>query len=294
MSMLTNEINPGEHEAAGEDGITPRERELGAIIRAYSEVTELLKDSHEQLKHEVGRLREELSGMNRQLRRRERLAALGEMAAGVAHEIRNPLGGIQMFASLLHRDLADRPEAGRLVGKIIRGVERLDRVVTDTLEFGRVAEPQPASVDLGTLIRDTVELAAARIAETGVAVELPADGGIRIVTDPALLQRALLNVLVNAVEAAPAEGGRVEIGLRMGPNERVILTVSDNGPGISPDCMDRIFNPFFTTKGAGTGLGLAIVHQIVESLGGSVQAANRSGGGAVFSLSLPRVAGVTG
>lgn len=272
--------------------LTPRERELGAIIRAYNEVTEGLKRSHEKLGQEVRRLHEELSNKNRQLRRRERLAALGEMAAGVAHEIRNPLGGIGMFASLLRKDLADRPDAVRLVEKIIKGVKALERVVNDTLDFGRPSEPQPGTVQVETLVRETLELAATRVPGVSVDVEpFEGEGGRELVSDAALMQRALLNIVLNAMEAALTGRGpgdaRVRVRLK-GTTDRVTISVADNGAGIPVELMDRIFNPFFTTKDSGTGLGLAIVHQIAETLGGTVQAANRAGGGATFSLSLPR------
>jgi signal transduction histidine kinase len=295
--------------------LTQRERELGAIISAYNEVTEQLKGAHERLQAQVGGLREELARKNRQLRRRERLAALGELAAGVAHEIRNPLGGIKLFASLLEKDVADRPNAVRLTGKIIKGVTTLEEIVTDILQFARPAQPKPGVVELERLLSETVELASARGEQQGVRIEVA--GKLRDVdlyTDGTLLQRALLNLLLNAVEAA-GPGGRdddyptapkpplgkggtadgrdarsplVVVCARPGPIGRIVLSVTDNGLGIPAELMDRIFNPFFTTKATGTGLGLAIVHQIAELLGGTIQAANRREGGAVFSLCLPR------
>jgi len=274
--------------------LTQRERELGAIILSYNEVTEQLKTAHERLLSEVGRLRDELGRKNRQLRRRERLAALGELAAGVAHEIRNPLAGIRLFASLLEHDVADRPNAVRLTGRITKGVTSLERIVNDILQFARPAEPKAALVDLDRLIRETIELAAARCERQGVRVEMAGDAhAIEAHTDGALLQRALLNLVLNAVEAAgqgTSDGAPplVVVGARPGTIGRIVLSVTDNGPGIPSELMDRIFNPFFTTKATGTGLGLAIVHQVVELLGGTIQAANRREGGAVFSLGLPR------
>jgi len=273
--------------------LTQRERELGAIINSYNEVTEQLKQSHEQLREEVRRLRQELARKNRQLRRRERLAALGELAAGVAHEIRNPLSAIELFASLLARDLKDRPAQRRLVGKISKGVGKLESIVSDILEFGRPSEPDPVRVRLDAVARETIELAYGKIEECGVAVEVSgALAGVEVITDRVLLQRGLLNLLINGLEATASGTSngprRVVIGLGGGTDDQVTVTVADEGPGVDPEIMDRIFDPFFTTKDNGSGLGLAIVHQIAESLGGSVRAANRSCGGAVFSLCLPR------
>ena len=275
--------------------LTQRERELGAIITAYNEVTERLKQSHEQLSREVKRLREELSRKNRQLRRRERLAALGELAAGVAHEIRNPLGGIQMFASLLRKDLQDRPDALRIVDKITTGVSRLESIVTQILDFGRPSEPEPQRVRLDALIGEVIDLCTARPRPRPVQITADAVEPVTIVTDGTLLSRALLNLVLNAADAAGEGAGdaaRVSLSVTSRADGSVTISVSDNGPGIPPEMLDRIFNPFFTTKDHGTGLGLAIVHQIAETLGGSIQAANRPEGGAVFSLSLPAVLAV--
>jgi signal transduction histidine kinase len=284
MSVVPQRVAPG-------SDLTQRERELGGIIDAYNHVTEQLKQSHEKLRHEVARLREELAQKNRQLRRRERLAALGEMAAGVAHEIRNPLGGIQLFASLLEKDLRDRPPERRLATRIAKGVAAVEAIVTDFLEFGRPRDPQPRTVRIEVIVREVMELASGRI-EGEVRIEVSdALREIEMVSDGAMIKRALLNLVLNALDAArqgkdPSHEPRVVIGGRH-QSENVVLTVADNGPGVPAELMDRIFNPFFTTKDKGTGLGLAIVHQIAESLGGNVQVVNAPGGGAVFTLSIP-------
>lgn len=279
------------------DALTQRERELGAIIHAYNEVTDQLKQSHEKLRDEVERLREELAKKNRQLRRRERLAALGEMAAGVAHEIRNPLGGIQLFASLLEKDLRDRPAEHRLAVKIAKGVGSVEAIVTDFLEFGRPRDPQPAQVRLDMVAREAVDMAAKRAADQSLTIEVSeALADVEVVSDATMIKRAVLNLLLNAIDAVRERpigaAGRkepawVRIGVKKQSPEQIAISVSDNGLGVPSDLMDRIFNPFFTTKDNGMGLGLAIVHQIAESLHGNVQVANSPGGGAVFSLSIP-------
>lgn len=273
--------------------VTEREKELAAIIAAYNEVTDQLKRAHDNLGQEVRHLREELARKNAELRRRERLAALGEMAAGVAHEIRNPLSGIRLFASLLRRDLQDRPAELGTVAKISKCVNVLEEIVSDILHFGRPTTPNPAPVRLEAVVRQAVELAASRMQEAAVRFEVGDEvNGFELVTDAALLERALTNLLINAAEAsvpAGVAGGGARVWVRADRNttDRVAVRVEDNGPGIPPELMDRIFNPFFTTKDSGTGLGLAIVHQIAETLGGSVRAANRAGGGAVFTLLIP-------
>lgn len=273
--------------------MTERERELGAIIAAYNQVTEQLKAAHDRLGGEVRHLREELARKNAELRRRERLAALGEMAAGVAHEIRNPLSGIRLFASLLGKDLQGRPAELRMVDKIGKCVGALEDIVSDILHFGRPTMPNPMPVDLGPLVCEAVELASSRTRDCGARFEVdPQVNDIELVTDSSLVQRALINLLINAAEAtAPLRGctgdGLVLVRADRNTTDRIAIRVEDNGPGIPPELMDRIFNPFFTTKDKGTGLGLAIVHQIAETLGGSVRAANLPGGGAVVTLLIP-------
>lgn len=276
------------------------ERELAPIVAAYTEVTERLKRSHETLAREVCRLREELHEKNKELQRRERLAALGEMAAGVAHEIRNPLGGIGLYASLLERDLAAMPPQLEIVKKLSSGVTNLERIVDDILTFAVDGAPNRCRVRLRSILDDV--LAQVRPESDARHINLAADPSLsteNLYCDPAQIGRALINLLMNAFEAA-GENGRVRIhtdgcdafgresaGQRL--SDRMCrVVVEDSGPGLTPASEHRIFDPFFTTKSSGTGLGLAIVHRIAQANGGSVLARNGRGGGAVFVLSIPR------
>jgi len=265
------------------------ETDLVAVLRTYNEVTERLKRSHESLAREVCRLREELYEKNKQLQRRERLAGLGEMAAGVAHEIRNPLGGIGLYVSLLESDLADRPTQLGVLRKMSTAIRDLENLVSDILAFAGDTEPNRQRVSVGELLDAVTERTAPKALALHAGVEI--DSAILPVTvycDPAQVERAIVNLVLNALDAA-GTGGHVRIRreARRLDDRIVRVVVEDDGPGIAPDLLHRIFNPFFTTKDNGTGLGLAIVHRIAESNGGSVTAGNRQGGGAVFVLSLP-------
>ena len=169
--------------------------------------------------------------------------------------------------------------------------------MTDFLEFGRPRDPQPAPVRLEAVVREAVDLASSRAADPALAIEVSeALAEIEIVSDATMIKRAVLNLLLNGIDAVRdrpiASNGhrdpaRVQVGAKKQSPDQIAITVSDNGPGVPAELMDRIFNPFFTTKDRGMGLGLAIVHQIAESLHGNVQVANAPGGGAVFSLSVP-------
>ncbi len=267
--------------------LSQRERELSAIIRAYSDVTEQLKESHERLQDEVHKLRVELEDKNRELSRNERLAALGQMATGVAHEIRNPLGSMQLYASLLDRDLMELPKAQQLVRKISAGVNALDGIVGDILDFAGRHEPQACQVSLSSLLDSVREAAAAKA--QAKRVEWRVNTSVlqqEVWVDPQQMQRAILNVVLNAIDASP-EGGTIYFDAHESDGNMAALVISDEGPGIGTEILDRIFNPFFTTKETGTGLGLAIVHRIMESHGGRVCATNREEGGAQFTLYLP-------
>ena len=261
--------------------------ELGRIIIAYSEVTEKLQQSHDQLTETVRALQSELGEKNRLLERKNRLAALGEMAAGLAHEIRNPLGGIQLYASMLAQDVADRPESLTTVRKISGGVRRLEALVGQVLQFSREIVAHPEPTDLAEIVDTAVEMATAKFEERGVRCVVDGPRPLNVTIDPLLIGQALLNLLLNAAEAI--EGGG-DVTVRFAPPaadsdvRQFHLVVTDAGGGIPPQVLDRIFNPFFTTKDAGTGLGLSIVHRIVEAHEGTITATNEQGGGARFEI----------
>lgn len=268
---------------AGGAAMTDRERELGAIVLAYSDVTDRLKVAHENLGREVRRLSDELAAKNQELRRRERLAALGEMAAGLAHEVRNPLGGIALSANKLERELGNMPSAKLTANRISNAVRDLDRLVAEILDFAQEDRLERSEQMLGDLLQHVVTQVEPRAEANGAAVEVtchPPD--MHLNCDPHRLGRVLLNLALNGLQAAGA-GGRVRIAARR-TDSCVELEVTDNGPGISPEHLDRIFNPFFTTKSTGTGLGLAIAHRIVEAHGWTLRASNLASGGASFLI----------
>jgi len=261
-----------------------RIEELGQIIQIYSQLTDNLQKSQAQLQQKVQSLRNDLAEKDRQLERRNRLEALGEMAAGMAHEIRNPLGGIQLYASMLAQDVVGMPASAALVGKISNGVKRLEELVSQVLRFTREMTVTPVETDLATVFDQAVELAQARFAERSVTCHIKGPRPMRTRVDPLLIGQAILNLLLNAADACPT-AGVVQAQWRQ-VSGQTRLTVSDSGPGIPPELMDRIFNPFFTTKETGTGLGLAIVHRIVEAHDGTISVSAAPEGGAMFEIRL--------
>jgi signal transduction histidine kinase len=224
-----------------------------------------------------------------QARLRDRLAALGQMAAGLAHEIRNPLASIQLLVELLKRELGDRPGPLELVSEVLAELEGLTRIVNGSLAFVRPHAATRAPVQLSELVDQALLCAGARASFDGdLEVEVPI--GLRPSVDALQLERTLVNLLVNAFEAMrePRRDGRhmLRVEARVEGGE-LQLSVADTGPGVPPENRERIFYPFFTTREQGTGVGLAEVHKMVVSHGGSVEVRERAGGGAQFVVHLP-------
>jgi len=261
------------------------QEDLIGILDSYSQAAERLKESHTVLQTEVRRLREELANKNRQLERRKRLAALGEMAAGLAHEIRNPLGGIQLYANLLRKDVSDRPEMVQIIDKMITGIRSLDALVTDVLALTHTVQPKFAKEDLVKITQSTMDLVQPLITEKQSQISFNSPMSLLMNCDRNMLQRAVMNLLRNAIEAA-GENGQVMIDLNV-KHQSIIMQIADSGPGIDAEIADRIFNPFFTTKDTGTGLGLSIVHRIIEAHEGSIKVGKAPLGGALFTIKLP-------
>lgn len=262
--------------------------DLRRLLETYLASFGSLQASQEALSRKVADLTSELEQKNALLARRSRLAELGQMAAGVAHEIRNPLGGIRLYAGLLERDLSTDPERLALVTKIRSGVEQLDRIVREMLDFTRQIVLDRRPVELGRVLDEALEYATAE-ARPGIRVRREYAPGLSAPVDVHHLQRALLNLMLNAAEAMTGGG---ELILATAPaallgRPAAEIRVEDSGPGIPPEVLPRIFDPFFTTKAQGTGLGLPFVQRVAEAHGGAVEASNRAGGGAVFRLLLP-------
>jgi signal transduction histidine kinase len=209
------------------------------------------------------------------------------MLAGIAHEVRNPLGGLELYAGLLRDALANQPERLDEVARIEREVGHLKAVVNEFLEFARRPAPRLESVALRPLFDEIRELTAV---PGGATVTVDAPDGLAVRADAAQVRRALLNLARNAVAAA--RGGNIQIAAAA-QGARVQLEVRDDGPGVPEELREKIFAPFFTTREKGTGLGLAFVREIARDHGGEVVVRAAPGGGSVFSFDLPRATAAT-
>lgn len=281
---------------SGEERVVIQERsseaigELASVFAAYNETSDRMMESYRQLQSEVSRLREQLRQKDEQLERKNRLAALGEMAAGMAHEIRNPLAGIQLYASLLERDMADHQEPLAWAQKISKGVRTLDSIVCDILAFTHDQVCNKKQIRLRDIVRQVLDYVQPQDKSGGVDIDIAGVGDqVVIRADENMLIRVFLNLIRNAIDAAGSQGRVILIAedYAQKPDYQVRIRISDTGGGIQSEVMERMFDPFFTTKDTGTGLGLAIVHRLVECHGGEIEASNNEIGGATFTLLFP-------
>jgi signal transduction histidine kinase len=245
------------------------------------------------------------------MKERDRLAALGSMAAGLAHEVKNPLGAIKGAAQLLEELGAspDDPAAREFVGIILEEVTRLDRVVGSFLDYARPHAGNPVPLDLNAAVRRTVQIVSSQITDGAIDVQLDlAEPLPRTRIDPEKFRQVLMNLLQNAIQAMDGRGkitvsttvrrsGRARVAhtppdppsRRSLSDDTELLEVSvrDTGPGISPKVLRNLFIPFFTTKTQGTGLGLAISQSIVQNAGGAIEVHSQPGEGTTFTILLP-------
>jgi signal transduction histidine kinase len=220
------------------------------------------------------------------MKRAERLFALGQLSAGLAHEVRTPLASIAGAAGILERHNSLRPRDAECLAIITKECHRLNRLVTHFLDFARPRTPRFRPVEVEPLLRSAIELAAHATSGKPVSLRCEIAPTISAVEcDAELLQQVLLNLLINAIQAMP-EGG--EVLLSAAPRDRQLLVqVKDQGGGIGPADLQRIFDPFFTTKESGTGLGLSVAHQIVSQHGGILSAFANPEKGMTFAVQLP-------
>lgn len=229
----------------------------------------------------------EIKRLEDDIKRISTLAALGEMAATVAHEIRNPLSGISGFTDLLLRDLPPNSENRRLVEKIREGVASLNATVDSLLDYTRSICPDISDVDVIPIVEGAVSDVKAdrNTAEHEFEVR-PRSRKLTARIDPQLFRMVVVNLLKNAIQANP-HGAKIKVTVSKSKSGEFRLTVEDNGPGIPDEAFEKIFTPFFTTKANGTGLGLATVKKLTELHGGRVTARNRPDGGAAFVVEIP-------
>ncbi|MCL1926683.1 MAG: ATP-binding protein [Syntrophorhabdaceae bacterium] len=219
-----------------------------------------------------------------QSQRNRRLIRMGEMAAKIVHEIRSPLCSIELYATMLESELGEG-EAARLSRGISSGIMSLNNILTNMLLFARQQKPAVSRIDASFVVREALRILEPMIDSRGIPVTLNAQEGIYFSGDPELLKQVLLNVVLNAIQATYG-GGSIGIAVYEG-KDGVMIEVSDEGEGISKEDLDRIFDPFFSTKAKGTGLGLAIAFRIMEAHGGHIRARSVPGEGSVFSLHFP-------
>lgn len=227
----------------------------------------------------------EIRKLEEQLRRSERLASMGRMVAGVAHELRNPLSSIKGFTRFFQRKFDASTDEGQCAQLLVQEVDRLNRVIVDLLSFAQPMELKPADVNTGDLVEHSLLLCASEIQEQAVIVEKNLPPDMTVKADRDLLIQVLVNLFRNAVEAM-AENGRLTISADV-LDSAVEIRVSDTGCGISDTDQAQIFDPFFTTKKGGTGLGLAIAHRIIEMHKGRIDVESQVGTGTTVRIALP-------
>jgi signal transduction histidine kinase len=243
-----------------------------------------------QLQHVLRRVEEvgeRLQRHQREMLRAEQLSAVGQLAASVAHEVRNPLTGVKLLVEAALRS-PQRKALTREDLEVIHGeVVRLEHTVQSFLDFARPPVPQRRPCDLRDVIAQAADLVRARARQQGVTLDVRAGDGPRTAdVDPGLMGTVLVNLFLNALDAMPS-GGRLGVVLDAAPGGGLSLGVEDTGPGLPPEMAGRLFTPFASTKPTGTGLGLSICRRIVEEHGGRITAGDRPGGGARFTILLP-------
>jgi signal transduction histidine kinase len=248
----------------------------------YEEALSRLDESHRKLKEQT----DVLFQIEEQLRLADRLSALGELSAGMAHEIRNPLGSIRGAVEILKDDYGPEDAKYEFIQILLKETDRLNRIVQEFLGFARPKQPEFRLADVNEAVESVLTLIMQETRKTGVTVEKKLDRSIgKRNLDPGMLKQAFLNLALNAIQAMP-QGGvlTVESGLR---NDAIEVKISDTGDGITEERRKKLFNPFFTTKKNGTGLGLAITYRIIENHRGRIDVASEPGKGSTFTVRIP-------
>jgi signal transduction histidine kinase len=239
----------------------------GGLLAILSVILTLIVRQGERI---LNRRAEERKRLEVKLQETERMAALGRMVASVSHEIKTPLGIIRSTGELLGSNLEEDETCNRLTGVIVEECSRLNRIVTEFLDFARPLEPSLRSCQVGEVLERVINALEPELDRQGIGLEKELRDGPEAKADPDLLYRAFLNVLVNAIQAMP-NGGRIRVKAEPAPRRSWRVEVADSGVGISAQEQERVFEPFFTLKEKGSGLGLSIVKSIIEAHQGRIE-----------------------
>lgn len=286
VSSIVLLSKPGNEDLVGRDSESLALVGLGLLVGVLLERIQKQKRHYQALTEQLSAVNEKVQANFEGMKRVERLSALGQLSAGLAHEIRNPLASIAGAAAILQRNKDLEPKHEKCIEIIAHECQRLDGLLTTFLNFARPRPPHFQAVDLDPVLRNVVELASHGLRGKTVHYKKEAEPGLPLVEcDSEQLEQVLLNLMINAMEASP-EGETVTLAA-VAQGGKVAIRVIDQGSGVAPAHVDQLFDPFFTTKEHGTGLGLPVAHQIVTQMGGSLLAQRNPGRGMMFSVILP-------
>ena len=253
--------------------------EIGRLITSFDSMVDRLDTAKQELERYHFQ----------QMERADRLASVGEMAAGIAHEIKNPLTGIASAITIIKDDFSSSDPRTEIVNEVLEQVSRLDKTVNDLLFFGKPTQPEPTYIDINATLKKTLMFASRHRGSKDIEQRLDLQDDLPpVYVDPKQIQQVFLNLFLNSVQAM-YQGGVLTIksSLQEKDCKWVEVSVADTGQGIPPQILEKIFTPFFTTKAQGTGLGLAICHKLVTQHGGTLSVASEDGKGTVFTVALP-------
>lgn len=254
-----------------------RTDEIGALGRDFNDMVRQIRENREEIQH-----------LHRtQMSRAEHFATLGELATGLAHEVRNPLAGIAGFVNVVGAELPHGSALREVIADVEKEIQQINRILTDLLETARPKPPSIRAADIDQTVEHAVALARQQVLSKPIEISfIRGDGLPPVDHDPDQIHQVLLNLLLNSIQAIE-RSGNVRVEVRRS-SDMVDICVTDNGRGIPPEALPNIFRPFFTTKGKkGTGLGLSLARRIVEQHGGNISVESAVGTGTKFTISLP-------
>ncbi|MDD3002199.1 MAG: ATP-binding protein [Candidatus Riflebacteria bacterium] len=265
--------------------------ELGSLADSFDKMADSLKEHHEKVKEYIANIENmaiQRKMIEMQLYHADKLSSVGKLAAGIAHEIKNPLASIKTLGQLIKEELSEGDSRREYAEVIVSEVDRLNSVVVQLLKYARPEESSFKDTVLGEIMTPVLALVSHEAERNKVELKRSYDEKICLFADAEKLKQVMINLIINAVQAMPESGGTIELEAYVS-NEKggIIINVKDNAKGMSPEALEKIFEPFFTTRQRGTGLGLAIVKKIIDLHGGIVEVQSEIGVGTCISLFLP-------